>query len=577
MKFIKFICFFVCCLLSTPSFSDELNLSIDKKVISEGDVLYLTISYDGDSHEKPDFSHILEDFVVTHNSTSRQYSMINGVVTQTKKWTIGLKPLKTGKITIKPVKLDGLTSNYEEVEVKELSNVAYVPDSNENINSPYFQIEQKLENNSLYLNQQGVLWVTIYDSIGLNNGSLNIDEKSKEDWLILPILEKPIINQETINNKKMNVINFAFAVFPQKSGDILLPLFSFEGDYVKNVDFGLANLSNQFGLFGGGIQSMFGETVPVRMKTKEKTIKIKPAINNVNIQQWFPVKSVNVSSSVSQTNGFMVGDAFSYEIKVRAVGVTQSLFPLINIKAVEGLKQYQEKPEFVEEVVGKDIVTTATYNVVYIPEKSGELSIPSVDVYWFNVNKDLVEISSLKEQKIKVKPRDGKYDNNVTEPIVPLKKEAEKQEASDNDTVITNNYFDFVLSFAEKYLKEIIGVFAFILLWLLYRKKNKKTANIYTKQVIKALRARDYKQAKSCLIEWAKIKFKKNDINNFRDIVLYARNYEFEKQLDILNKILYSDSEEALNVKYFIKIFEAIDKQKIKKKGEHDVLPNLYK
>ena len=95
--------------------------------------------------------------------------------------------------------------------------------------------------------------------------------------------------------------------------------------------------------------------------------------------------------------------------------------------------------------------------------------------------------------------------------------------------------------------------------------------------MIKALRARDYKQAKSCLIEWAKIKFEKNDINNFRDIVLYARNYEFEKQLDILNKILYSDSEEALNVKYFIKIFEAIDKQKIKKKGEHDVLPNLYK
>ena len=88
MRIIRFICFMVSCLLSMPALSDDLSLNIDKKVISEGDVLHLTISYDGSSNENPDFSSILGDFQVISNSSSRQYSMINGVVNQIKKWTI---------------------------------------------------------------------------------------------------------------------------------------------------------------------------------------------------------------------------------------------------------------------------------------------------------------------------------------------------------------------------------------------------------------------------------------------------------------------------------------------------------
>ena len=576
MRIIRFICFMVSCLLSMPALSDDLTLNIDKKVISEGDVLHLTISYDGSSNENPDFSSILGDFQVISNSSSRQYSMINGVVNQIKKWTIGLKPLKTGKITIKPVKLDGLTSNYAEVEVKELSNVAYIPDSDENYNSPYFQIEQSIEDKSLYLNQQGILWVTIYDSIGLNNGRLNIDDQSKSNWLVLPILNKPIIKQETIKGKKMNVATFGFAVFPQKSGEIALPLFTFEGDYIKDVDFGFSNLENQFGLFGGQIQGMFGSTVPVRMKTKDKKITVKPAINN-NYQYWLVAKDVKIDGKSSLNKDITVGDAFSYEVKIKATGVPQSLFPVIKMNSSEGLKQYVEKPEYSEEIKGKDIITTATYNIVYIPEKSGEMILPSVDVYWFNTQTNSFEKASTNKQTINITPRtEGAKQDVKKENTLPDMNNTIKQEQAYNPSS-AEKIFKFIVDFKKAHFIELLGALVVALLLILYKINTQKPINIYTKSVIKSIKLRDYKQAKNLLIEWAKIKFGKSEINNFRDIALCAKNYEFEKQLDILNKLLYSNCEEFLNVADFIKTFKDVNKQKIKRRNDQDVLPTLYK
>ena len=52
---------------------------------------------------------------------------------------------------------------------------------------------------------------------------------------------------------------------------------------------------------------------------------------------------------------------------------------------IDGIKQYPEKPEITEEIVNGDIITTATYNIVYIPTQKGKITIPSVKIEWFNV------------------------------------------------------------------------------------------------------------------------------------------------------------------------------------------------
>ena len=96
MKICNIFCFLIAFLFSTNLFADTLDISVDKNILSEGDVLYLTIEYNGSSGEKPEFGHVLDDFQLVQNSSSSQYSIINGDVSHVKKWTLGLAPKKKG-------------------------------------------------------------------------------------------------------------------------------------------------------------------------------------------------------------------------------------------------------------------------------------------------------------------------------------------------------------------------------------------------------------------------------------------------------------------------------------------------
>ena len=109
MKLTRCICFFVLLFFSSVALGDTLDVSLNKKIVTEGDTILLTIEYKGEKNEEPDLSSLQDDFQIVSNSKSSQINYINGVISSSKKWTIGLRPLKKGKITIKPIKLSGLS------------------------------------------------------------------------------------------------------------------------------------------------------------------------------------------------------------------------------------------------------------------------------------------------------------------------------------------------------------------------------------------------------------------------------------------------------------------------------------
>ena len=574
MKIIKIFVLLAFMFTSSIAFAEELNLSLDKNVLSEGDVLSLSIEYNGDEKGNPDLSSLEDDFQIVSNSTSTQVNYINGTFSQTKKWTVGLRPLKKGKIVIKPIKFAGLTSNYQEVEVKELTDVAYIPDSKTNYNSPYFKIEQKTEKGPIYIHQQMNVLVTIYDSLGLKDGAISISEDTKNNWIIKPLFQQPKVTQEVIDGRKMNVVKFWYAMFPQKSGELVVPEFSFNGYYIKNTDFGLNNFHNDFMMLGVDFRSAFGQRVPVLMKTKKKVVNILPNIQGSLLKDWLVLDDLSVSSSLSVKNGFKVGEAFSQNIEIRAVGTEKNLMPNLVIPEVDGLNQYPEKPEFREEIVKGKVVTTAIYNIVYIPSKGGEFIIPKIDINWFDVNTKTMKTSSVDEEKIVV--FSSQENNDIENITTNSNKTKEKQEEKVTDIKETPKQSQ--VDFTYRDLIWLLVVVFILVGFIIFRKtdKNKGSSKYYKNEVIKALNKYDYKQVKYNLIEWARIKFDDDNIRNFKDIASCVKNPQFEKQLDILNKLLYSKVDELFDSTEFVKELKKVDKMKTKKGKKNDILPNLY-
>jgi hypothetical protein len=112
---------------------------------------------------------------------------------------------------------------------------------------------------------------------------------------------------------------------------------------------------------------------------------------------------------------------------------------------------------------------------------------------------------------------------------------------------------------------------------LLYLLKRNKIKNSYSKDVINAIYKHDYALAKANLLKWAKNKYNDDNIKNFMMISKHVNNADFEKQLDLLNKLLYSNTEDGFNSQNFVKLFKTVNKTKVVKYKKQEILPNLYK
>ena len=586
MKIIRLVCFLFICFKALNAFAAEVDINVDKRVMTESDTLYLTIDYSGDDDVSPDLTPLKRDFRIISNSSSRQVRFVNGNMSQSQKWTLGLQPLRTGTIKISPIRVGGIISNSESVEVKEVTDIAYVPDSRENTNSPYFQIELETDNTKPYVQQQIHLFVNIYDSIGIQDGAINISEESKNNWIIVPLLSKPQIRQETINHKRLNVVTYAFAAFPQKSGTIELPQFNFDGYYIKNADFGFPNFDDDFAMFGVNFRNVFGQRVPVPMKTKKETISVKPIPAGFSGLNWLPLENLELSGNWSIKNGFKVGEAISRTVDLTAYGMTESMMPQITFPEVEGFNQYPEKPVTSEQIVKGQLVTSAKINNVYIPTKSGNFVIPETKISWFNVRTNKTETAVLPQENVFVLPNSDLEKGNSKQPTPAVEEKTSQSTASDDKPkeeqpvkVSAKPYIESiekVLTLVKSNLPAFILAFL-ALLFIVYRCfAPKKNNHVARNAVIRAIKNHDYKKAKEALLLWAAEKYYPADINNFNDIAHIAKDEAFAECLSALNKVLYSDSSDYFDGAKFIEILKKVDKIRYGEKKKAEVLPNLY-
>ena len=580
MKKYNFFYIFYLCLVAFNAFAETVSMSLDKKVISEADTVYLTIQYDGQSNVNPDLTSLQNDFNIVSTSTSDQFSFVNGNVNQIHKWKIGLRPLKKGKISISPIRIKDIYSNSLSLEVKEVSDSISTQSGNNNAESSYFKIEQIIDNKSPYIQQQTTMFIRVYDSKGLQNISLSIDEDSQKDWIIMALLKEPSVSQKKIDNKLVNVITYAFAAFPQRSGEIKTPQIHFEGYYVKNSGFHLPDIFNDLNVIGMDFPNVFGQSVPVNMKTKQETLSVKPIPSSYSAKNWLPLSNLELSASWSARNGFKVGEAVTRTIQIKGTGMTKSMLPQISFEPAPYIKQYPDKPEISERMDKNQIITDAQISNVYIPTKSGDLVIPEFSISWFNVETNRMETATLPEESIFVVPNSDIQEAQSIEEKSLENNNVEKQENTPkNNTENIPNFVEQLKTLIKSipfdiYVKILSGLAFFVFLFLLLKTRKKDQTDCTV--ILKFLKRHQYREAKEAILHWAAKKYFPAEVKNFNDISMLAKNDDFSEQLSNFNRFLYSDHSDFFDATKFIETLKKIDKMKCQETKKSEVLPNLY-
>ncbi len=557
-------------MLTQNTLAQTFSAKVNRDALPEGETFLLTLELEGaSSNESPDLSALNDDFTTYSVSNAYRTNIINGQMTQSRQWNLVLMPNKTGKLTIPAISLGKYKSNPVEITIAKAGDPLPLQDAGQTA-QPRFKISASVDNKNPYVQQQINYTLTLLDTGGLQGEEPVFMSGNDDEWIIKS-LSTPSVESKVINGKSIREIKFHYALFPQKSGKLVIPAVRFNGYYLTKD-----SRKDPFGRFfnddifisGFGMADVFATKNPVVLKVNPIEVEVKPAVNMPG-NWWFPAEAVKLHAEFEPANpSFKTGEAISRNIYLKAEGVIDSQLPEINFAQVEGLKQYPEKPQTKMTVESGKIVSLEKIANVYIPQKTGKITLPAIKVPWFNTQNGQVETAEIPPLEINVAGG-----NNLTQ-----QEEAKPQQTSLNEPVEMqmqkveniNNFSIYLL---------LAGAFGLgiVLCWAVMRMTSSQKPDKTTKKdIIKFAKDRNLKALRDALLNWGREHFG-DEINNLGEIASKAQNKEFDDELEKLSEALYAKSNQDWDATAFIKAFEKICDKKYEKTNAKEPLPKLYK
>ena len=579
-------------LLTAQAQAESLVASVNRTTLPAGETLVLNIDYDGnDTNTAPDFSALDKDFKIYSQGQSFLTNIVNGKMTQTRQWNLVLIPKNKGQVVIPSFKLGQLRSDPITINVvNAAAAVGTVQQNSAADNRPRFAFKAAADNLTPYVQQQVNLVLTLYDTGGFQGEMPVFEGEGAKDWII-KLLKEPTVSSKVVDGKSLREIKFYYALFPQKSGELIIPRAAINGYYLTKTNRRshdpFADLfGDDFAGIGFGFSDMFASRNPVYLTTDPIPVSVKPAADS-NGQWWIPAEDVKLFAEWNPAGPvFRVGDAVSRTVYLRTVGIIDSQLPDTKFAAVNGMKQYPEKPQAETKVENGEIIAIKKTTNVYIPSKAGAMTIPEISVDWFNVETGKFEKAVLPAQNIQVLPAVSST-GSISVAQRELSKSARNKPQRNTDTVQAAEATQTIIVNEISGIKLYGGLAAAFLLgillsYLVLKPRRQNTASAkpqgdFLKYIENASKNRDFRALRDGIIEWAKERYNDDKISNLKQVVKQTKSKEFEAEINKLMEELYSNNGHDWDSEAFIRAFGKIYKRKSRGKNEKQLLPKLYK
>jgi hypothetical protein len=364
---------------------------LSANTITRDESVTLTITAIG-MDEELDTSSLNKDFEVVGRSSSREVRsfMQAGSGLQTTSfvtWALELVPREIGIFTVPPIRVGDVPSQSHSLVVNELPTGA----------SRDIFVEASIDTETPWVQSQVLMTLRVFQAIEIVDGGLDVPEA--ED-LVVERLGEDVRANEIRDGRQYNVTTRRFALFPQKSGEITLAPIT---------------LSVSVPADPSRVRGFFSPTRKLTRRTDKIVLNVQPR-PNADAAWWLPAKAVQLDSQwVGDVSGAAVDQPLTRTIVLRASGVTDSQLPEINIPAIEGASLYAEEPERKLGANQLGVLSELTIKWAVIPQRVGELLLPSVSVDWFNTTTGSVETAILPAEIITVSAASAQQANNTSQ------------------------------------------------------------------------------------------------------------------------------------------------------------------
>lgn len=361
-------------------FAGNLTASVDRDTLGLEETFTLVLRYDEQINATPDYELLQKDFDILNTQSGTQMSIINGNMEASTEWKIALAPKRIGKLLIPSFKIDGAVSDAIEITVEGKTRK---PKDGENDVS----VEIETSADTLYVQQQLIVTLRLYTTVGLSG--VDLQPLQVKDALVVQLDEKQY--QTKINNRPGAVVETRYAIFPQQSGELIIPSVL----YQVSVNTGTRDIWDRF--YGNGHNNV------LRLRTEEQKLKVLPAHASANGAPWMPAQKVELQEHWSaSTDSLKVGEPITRTITIRAEGLTAGQITPLEVSNLDGITFYKDQAQNDDQKSADGVIGSRIETIAIVPTKEGVFTLPETKVRWWNNHAQMMETAYLGAVTLKV-------------------------------------------------------------------------------------------------------------------------------------------------------------------------------
>jgi hypothetical protein len=413
---------------STASWA-ALRAHLERTTVQEGDTLTLSIDSDrSQSGERPDVTPLRKDFDVLGTSTSSETAFVNGSRSDRTHWLVRLQPRHTGTIDIPPISVGGEQTAALQVNVTEPSPAAADAASKH----VFLEAEIASPGKSIYVQQQIPYTIRLYYDDTIQTGELAAPAPGNA---IVEQLGEERHSTATRNGREFNVIERRYAIAPEKSGTLHIPPATFHGSaaaaqngqgdtdvaanpmerFLRGTPFANDPFFKDSPIAGMAFGDM-GRPVAARSQEIRLDVQPRPAAAKGN---WLPAEQITLHDSWEDNPPELkAGEPVTRTITVEAKGLAASQIPPLSLAQPVNARLYPEAPDNQSRTDGTAIYGISKQSVTYVPAAQGTLSIPPIELAWWNTRSNAPALTALPARDFKVAPGVGNAESHAA-PAVP--------------------------------------------------------------------------------------------------------------------------------------------------------------
>lgn len=541
----RLTCALILLLLASLAHAAGFTASVDRTRLSEGETVELVLeSSDPTLFGKPDLSPLESLFDVLGTRQINRLSTLNGQSNRATRWIVTLQPKQTGYVVIPPLKLGEAETQPIPLHIQKND-----PNADSGKLAPVF-IDASLDQESVYVQAQAILTLRIYHSVSLYDDS-SLTPLQMADARIEQLGE-PRTYEKEINGVRHGVIELRYAIFPQKSGQLMIPSQVFSATLAERSS---QDAYQPFGPRPGRLTRVSSPQIPL-------AVKPRPADYPADAP-WLPARNLTLVEAWSpEPDKARVGDSLTRSLMVKTEGLSSAQIPALPATSANDLRRYPDQPQLANEVGERGVTGSREEREALVPTAAGRIELPAVDVVWWNTRDDRLEHSRLPARTLEVAV------NPAMEPEAPVETPGADQPAPAGAPL-----WPWQLATLSLALTTLLGFG----LWWHARRQPAILPTVQTgpsprtllDDLKRACQANDPQATRQALDAWAR-----QQPETLAEMA--ARFVPLSDAMDGLNGALYSESGQHWQGEDLWKAIRALPARQVQQQATASALPPLY-